>query len=164
LLLGVGLLALLGVAGWLLLAIVSRPGSGITRANYERIQKGMTEGEVETVFGCPAADYSGKTPELLMWTKELRESLNRHAKANQWSLQQILKGCEEGKLHGWDQEDLKRRLKEAEPDAKDMVAKIWIGDSMAALVVFQEGRVTFYLDEVFESASWIDRLRRLLPW
>jgi hypothetical protein len=58
LLLGAGALALLGIAGPVAL-LIPRPGAGITRENYERIGKGMTEAEVEDALGCPPGDYTG---------------------------------------------------------------------------------------------------------
>jgi hypothetical protein len=59
LLLGVGTATLLVLAGHLLLPLLPRPGAGITPDNYERIQVGMTEKEVEAVLGARAGDYSG---------------------------------------------------------------------------------------------------------
>jgi hypothetical protein len=35
----------------------SGPGSQITRARYERLREGMTEAEVDAVFGVPAGHY-----------------------------------------------------------------------------------------------------------
>jgi hypothetical protein len=52
LLLGAWLLALVGIAGGLLV-LVRPPLPGVTRANYERIQYGMTAAEVQSLLGGP---------------------------------------------------------------------------------------------------------------
>jgi hypothetical protein len=50
LLLGAGVLALVGVAGLLVLWFTT-PEPGVTKANYRRLGVGMTEAEVEHVLG-----------------------------------------------------------------------------------------------------------------
>jgi hypothetical protein len=54
-LVGLGAVALLagGLFAWLGL-----PRPGVTRANYERIQEGMTLPEVESILGGPPGNYS----------------------------------------------------------------------------------------------------------
>jgi hypothetical protein len=54
LLLGLGLLALLGLAGGLFAFLY--PWPGVTGANFERIQEGMTLAEVEKILGGPPHD------------------------------------------------------------------------------------------------------------
>jgi hypothetical protein len=39
-----------------------RPGAGIRAGNYLELHEGMTEEEVETLFGCPAGNYGGTSP------------------------------------------------------------------------------------------------------
>jgi hypothetical protein len=51
-LLGLGLVGLLAVMG------MSHPRHGVTRQNAERVQVGMTRGEIERCLGGPAGDYS----------------------------------------------------------------------------------------------------------
>ena len=58
LLLGSGALALLGLAGMLVVTQLLRAGPAITPASYERIREGMTEAEVEAVLGGPPGDYT----------------------------------------------------------------------------------------------------------
>jgi hypothetical protein len=41
-----------------LLRPTAGPRSGINRENFDRVNEGMTETEVETIFGCPPGNYS----------------------------------------------------------------------------------------------------------
>jgi hypothetical protein len=50
------LLALLVMLGGLALELVFLPGGRVTRANCERVQKGMTEAEVRDILGKPWED------------------------------------------------------------------------------------------------------------
>jgi hypothetical protein len=53
-------LAVVLLAG-VLAALYSRPaakGSGITKANFDRIVEGMSQEDVEEIFGCPPGDYT----------------------------------------------------------------------------------------------------------
>jgi hypothetical protein len=55
-----GPLAVVLVAGFLA-ASYPRPavkGSGITKANFDLIAEGMTQRDVEEIFGCPPGDYT----------------------------------------------------------------------------------------------------------
>src|SRR6266568_1233520 len=55
-----GPLAVVLLAGFLA-ASYPRPapkGSGITKANFDLIVKGMTQEEVEEIFACPPGDYT----------------------------------------------------------------------------------------------------------
>jgi hypothetical protein len=66
LLLGVGALALIGLGAFAHIYFHALwSGEGITEENCERIQLGMTEAEVEAIFGCPAGNYSGKKVDKL---------------------------------------------------------------------------------------------------
>jgi hypothetical protein len=141
LLLGAGLLALFGAAAFLLTVVVQRPGSRITRENYERIDNGMTEEEVNAVLGCVAGDYTGKkAAELEKWAKVLGviEELDR---------------------------TIRVRGKPA-PPPRQSVFRYWIGDDVAILVYFIDGKVfEKHLEDVADQPiSVLDRLRRLLPW
>jgi hypothetical protein len=63
--------AFLGLVGLYLIGLVTRDTSGVTKANYERVQKGMTEQEVESIFGFPGSDGSdndGKKRKV--WTEQ----------------------------------------------------------------------------------------------
>jgi len=54
-----GPLAVVLLAGFL--AAYPRPaakGSGITKANFDRIVEGMTQQDVEGIFGCPPGNYT----------------------------------------------------------------------------------------------------------
>jgi hypothetical protein len=42
-----------------------RPGVGITRENFAKIEKGMTEAEVESILRCQPGDYTGGTRRVL---------------------------------------------------------------------------------------------------
>jgi hypothetical protein len=52
-------LAVILLAGFLA-ALYPRPasGSGITKANFDLIVEGMTQVDVEEIFGCPPGDYT----------------------------------------------------------------------------------------------------------
>ena len=69
LLVGAGVLALLGVAGFLVVWAVLRSGDRITEGNYERIREGMTLAEVEALLGGPPGDYTrGQADPLFITT------------------------------------------------------------------------------------------------
>jgi hypothetical protein len=66
------LVAGLAVAGIVWFVFVPRPG--ITIANFERVQRGMTEDEVDAILGLPGKqsndEYNqspGKTDRLIVW-------------------------------------------------------------------------------------------------
>jgi hypothetical protein len=64
-----GPLAVVLVAGFLA-ASYPRPaakGSGITRANFDRIVEGMTQQDVEEIFGCPPGDYTNGESISFRW-------------------------------------------------------------------------------------------------
>jgi hypothetical protein len=185
LLVGAALLALLGLAWWLLLVLFPPPGAGVTRANYERIKVGMMEADVEDILGCPAGNYSGKTPDWLNAHKRQNEADERmlkihigathdrlyHYKAELAETQALLKAAEPS-----DQEHLKRQIKiqaELLKRTEDMneklrpkaVARLWVGEGLAVLIYFEEGRVASHHREFLDpTVPWEDRLRRLLPW
>ena len=77
LLLGVGVLAVLGMAG--MVVWESQPRPGITRANYERIREGMTLVEVEAILGRPGDGFGGDgdTPRVRFWQGD-------HVKVTVW--------------------------------------------------------------------------------
>jgi hypothetical protein len=52
-----GLAVLLVLVGILVPLVMPRP-SRVTRANYERIEMGMTQAQVEEILGGPPGDYS----------------------------------------------------------------------------------------------------------
>jgi hypothetical protein len=58
LLLGAGLLALLGLAGLVLAAWLTRPQPGVTEENYGRITYGMTLAEVQGLLGGEAEEWT----------------------------------------------------------------------------------------------------------
>jgi hypothetical protein len=49
-------IALVLLGAFLAVALPRRSMSGITQANFDRIQEGMTVEEVEAILGCPAGD------------------------------------------------------------------------------------------------------------
>src|SRR5690349_19624110 len=63
LLLGVGMLALLGLAGWFMLAHPLHPRPVITKANFDRIEEGMTAKQVEAILG--PEGYHTKRPVVI---------------------------------------------------------------------------------------------------
>jgi hypothetical protein len=53
----IGLLAVLLVLGGALLPLLFPRSSKVTRANFDRIEMGMSRAEVEALFGGPPGDY-----------------------------------------------------------------------------------------------------------
>jgi hypothetical protein len=51
---------LLGLGVCAILLTAQRPHSGITKKNFDRIQVGMTEAEVEDIFGGPSGTYTDR--------------------------------------------------------------------------------------------------------
>jgi hypothetical protein len=149
LLLGVGVLALLGLAWSSFTLLMSRVGDRITRANVQRIKNGMTEAEVEAIFGCPAGNYSRKAHPWLDGLQEAeKERQNRRNAVN----------VQQGK-------DFVNELSREQPPPELCFARTWVGEDIAVLVRFKDGHVT-RTDEEFLTPTelWRDRLRRLLPW
>ncbi len=58
-LLAVGALALLGLAGFVTFLYLTRPAPGVTPENFQRLRLGMTESQVEAVLGSAGEDYPG---------------------------------------------------------------------------------------------------------
>jgi hypothetical protein len=139
------LLVLVAGLTWLLLP---RAGDDITAENYERIREGMTEAEVESVFGCPAGNYGGKKAKRLA----IREAL--------------VKVCDEA------QQEQERNLRwmfgnagQGQPMQR-LVLRLWVGNEHAILVGFWRGRTQEWYEESVadQPVDWEYRLRRLLPW
>jgi hypothetical protein len=53
-----GPLAIVLLAGFLSVWRPAAKGSGINKANFDLIEEGMTQKEVEHIFGCPPGDYT----------------------------------------------------------------------------------------------------------
>lgn len=51
---------LFGLGFYVILVIAEHPCPGITRENFERIQKGMTEADVEEILGGPPGTYTDR--------------------------------------------------------------------------------------------------------
>jgi hypothetical protein len=57
-----------------IIRLVNRaPAAGVTEANYDRVEMGMTRHQVEAIFSSPGArvaafDLGGETTEIYMWT------------------------------------------------------------------------------------------------
>jgi hypothetical protein len=49
-----------------LLRPTAGPASGINRENFDRVREGMTEAEVEAIFGCPPGHYNRRPVVVLM--------------------------------------------------------------------------------------------------
>jgi hypothetical protein len=115
LLLTAGALSLLGLAAVLTWLLVLRRVPGITHANYSQLQKGMTEAEVEAILGGVAKNYSGKRAD------ELEEYMDMVTLA----------------------EHIERELRHvpAVTPHTPVVPRLWVGDEIAILVLFREGRV-----------------------
>jgi hypothetical protein len=140
-LLAAGALAVLGWAELALVARIPRPGSGITSENYDRIRHGMTEEEVKETLGCSAGNYSGQAAEECEMVAVL------------WGLARVrvVERTEEVMIcGGWTEEG--------------PTCRTWVGDRVAVLVAFREGRVWRAHSEALPEASLLHRLRRLLPW
>jgi hypothetical protein len=73
-----GLLVMLASAG-LFVALDHRPS--LTRANFDRIQIGMTEAEVTAIFGRPPAEIGGIWGDLAMKTHQLQFWLDHDGRA-----------------------------------------------------------------------------------
>ena len=147
LLLGAGVLALLGVAGGLVVWLVPHPGAGITPENYRRIREGpenygrirqgLTEAGVEAIFGCPAGNYSGKNVDD--WAKGMETLLSM---------------------------DIDIMKDPNGPPASPLVFRLWVGEDVAVLVFFRDAKAQGSLAKSVADqhiTAW-DRLRRLLPW
>jgi hypothetical protein len=141
LLLGAGLLAIAGLAGLLVALLIPRPGDGITEANFGRLRQGMTESEVETVFGCPPGNYGGKAPQFLDVTQEMYKAVELYLRLP-------------GDPDRW------APFTRQEPP----VCKLWVGRELAVLVVFRGGK----LEERWHEESVADQpeaiLNRLRAW
>jgi hypothetical protein len=134
LLVGVGALVLLVVVGWLAVAWLAPSRPGITRENYERIQQGMTQHEVERLLGEPGQDGLA-----LLLTGPEHES-----DALATSLSEI--------------DDLVW----GEPPTCLVLG--WVGRDVIVLVRFDNGRVSRKDILSRPQQTFLGRLRRLLPW
>src|SRR5262245_19100309 len=121
------LIALAGVLAialaWLATFVVLPP-SPITGANFARIKPGMTESEVEVIFGLPAGDYaSGPLVPLASLFTTDRDTVPEAELSAELDMYRVT-----GKA-AWD------------PDF-GRVVKEWAGDEGVALIVFHEGKVS----------------------
>jgi hypothetical protein len=63
--------AFLGLVALYLVGLAARDTSGVTKANFERVQKGMTEQEVESIFGFAGSDSDfGDGKKRKVWTEQ----------------------------------------------------------------------------------------------
>jgi outer membrane protein assembly factor BamE (lipoprotein component of BamABCDE complex) len=68
-------LVLLTISGLCLIGLLTPNPPGVTRANFKRVQNGMTEQQVEAIFGFPGSDsepQDGKKTRVWIEQKERR--------------------------------------------------------------------------------------------
>jgi hypothetical protein len=99
----------------------------------------MTPLDVEALFGGPPANYSGKTPDRLAFYQAIRKEMRP----------------------GWTSGGQWFPAPYKPPDCK-----MWVGEELAVLVVFRDGRADEWRSESVadQTVPLFDRLRRLLPW
>ncbi len=134
LLVAVGVVAV-AVTGYLLL----RPASPINPRAYARIKEGMTQKEVEAVFGLPAGDY--RDPDHVASGKFPSETLRMWGDFGQ--------NC----------------YPDAIPDGPVAAPVTWLGNDYSIQVGFGQGGVTGCL-LMGRPAGWsvLDRARSYLGW
>ena len=136
LLLGVGLLILLGLAG-VLVACLAKSEERVSPATFRRIEQGMTEAQVEQIMGRLADDEE-------VGLGQLRRGVHYEETPGSWALSR------NGAF----------RVKP--------VGKMWMSADRQGLiwVDFISGRVAGAAYSTASPArkSFLDRLRRRLPW
>jgi hypothetical protein len=91
--------ALLGLGGLCLVGLFVPDPPGVTKKNFKRVQKGMTEQEVEQIFGFPGANTTwGKGEKAKVWLEQKEgrygvyvvfDSNGKVAEATLWPLSNV---------------------------------------------------------------------------